>query len=217
MVARRVGALARTRHAVQLEDLAHLGRGLVLEDLHLDLVRLFLRARQEGRRHVPAVVDDRGRGHRRLQRRRREPCPKAIVIELIFFHCLGCVGIAVSGSSVLMRDRRPMRVRNSLCPSMPTRSASRAEPTFEDTRRSRARERAALAVELLDREAGDAEGRRREHVVVAHEAGIQRHRGREDLEGRPISNVPAEMRLRFSFFSASPGKSGRSPAARPWR
>ena len=45
-------------------------------------------------------------------------------------------------------------------------------------------ERAPLAVKLLDREAADTEGRRGEDVVDLHQTGIERHRRREDLEGR---------------------------------
>ena len=60
------------------------------------------------------------------------PWPKAMVIELTFFHSLGSVGVATSGSSVRMRVSRPMRFRNSRWPSMPTMSASLAEPMLDE-------------------------------------------------------------------------------------
>ena len=60
------------------------------------------------------------------------PWPKAMVIELTFFHTFGSVGVATSGSSVCILSSRPMRVRNSRWPSMPTTSASLAEPMLDE-------------------------------------------------------------------------------------
>ncbi|MNL40234.1 hypothetical protein D3C87_1625690 [compost metagenome] len=60
------------------------------------------------------------------------PWPKEMVIELIFFHSRGWLGDFTSGSSVGSFESRPMRVKNSLWPGMPMRSAILAVPMFDE-------------------------------------------------------------------------------------
>ncbi len=80
------------------------------------------------------------------------------MIELIFFHSRGWLGVATSGSSVCICVSRPSLVRKSLWPSMPTVSAILAVPILDEYWKiSGTLSDAPLAVEVLDGEAADAD------------------------------------------------------------
>ena len=56
----------------------------------------------------------------------------AFVIYFRLIQTLGSVGLATSGSSVVIFSSTPIRCRNSRCPSIPTTSASLAEPMLDE-------------------------------------------------------------------------------------
>ena len=85
------------------------------------------------------------------------PWPKAMVIELTFFQTFGSVGVATSGSSVCMRSSRPMPVQE-LAVALDADHVGllrRADVGGVDEH-FRHGQHAALAVEVVDREAADA-------------------------------------------------------------
>ncbi|MNL46086.1 hypothetical protein D3C87_1687710 [compost metagenome] len=137
------------------------------------------------------------------------------MIELIFFHWRGWLGMATSGSSVFILERSPSLVKKSLCPSIPTASAIFAVPIFDEYWKiSGTLSMRPLPWKSLIVKPPMRIGKRASNVLLRFILPSSRPIASvKDLKVEPISNVPFDIRLNHPSSPPAAGSFGSKSGA----